>query len=149
MDVMMPNMSGVEATREIRTFSTVPILFLTARSLDSDNVGGVGQSALPVGRQLVPFPVAVVNQSVIGDIIQHVDMLRRGHPQQRGVEAVPGGLLPHESALAAMLGPEEGAELLAHAEQQGRQGVYRHIWAHFPAVFLPGAVVPTGGGGKI
>ena len=36
MDVMMPNMSGVEATREIRTFSTVPILFLTARSLDSD-----------------------------------------------------------------------------------------------------------------
>ena len=36
MDVMMPNMSGIEATKEIRTFSTVPILFLTARSLDSD-----------------------------------------------------------------------------------------------------------------
>ena len=36
MDVMMPNMSGIEATREIRTFSTVSILFLTARSLDSD-----------------------------------------------------------------------------------------------------------------
>ncbi|MBQ7355933.1 MAG: response regulator transcription factor [Clostridia bacterium] len=36
MDIMMPNMSGIEATREIRTFSTVPILFLTARSLDKD-----------------------------------------------------------------------------------------------------------------
>ena len=36
MDIMMPSMSGIEATEKIREFSTVPILFLTARSLDSD-----------------------------------------------------------------------------------------------------------------
>ena len=36
MDVMMPNMSGVIATRKIREFSDVPVLFLTARSLESD-----------------------------------------------------------------------------------------------------------------
>lgn len=36
MDVMMPVLSGVEATAKIRTFSTVPILFLTAKSLESD-----------------------------------------------------------------------------------------------------------------
>ncbi len=36
MDIMMPRLSGVEATKRIREFSTVPILFLTARSLDSD-----------------------------------------------------------------------------------------------------------------
>ena len=36
MDVMMPNMSGTEAASEIRKFSAVPILFLTARSFDSD-----------------------------------------------------------------------------------------------------------------
>ena len=36
MDIMMPRMSGVEATRQIRTFSSVPVLFLTAKSLDSD-----------------------------------------------------------------------------------------------------------------
>ena len=36
MDIMMPKMSGVEATAEIRKFSTAPILFLTAKSLDSD-----------------------------------------------------------------------------------------------------------------
>lgn len=36
MDIMMPRVSGVEATQAIREFSTVPILFLTARSLDSD-----------------------------------------------------------------------------------------------------------------
>ena len=36
MDVMMPVMSGIEATKKIREFSTLPVLFLTARSLESD-----------------------------------------------------------------------------------------------------------------
>ena len=36
MDIMMPVMSGLEAAEEIRKFSTVPVLFLTARSLESD-----------------------------------------------------------------------------------------------------------------
>lgn len=38
MDIMMPKKSGVEATLEIRKFSPVPILFLTAKSLDSDKI---------------------------------------------------------------------------------------------------------------
>lgn len=36
MDIMMPLMSGVEATKKIREFSTIPVLFLTARSLEAD-----------------------------------------------------------------------------------------------------------------
>ena len=36
MDITMPNMSGVDATKKIREFSTLPVLFLTARSLESD-----------------------------------------------------------------------------------------------------------------
>ena len=36
MDVMMPNMNGIEATSVIRTFSPVPVLFLTAKSLARD-----------------------------------------------------------------------------------------------------------------
>jgi DNA-binding response OmpR family regulator len=36
MDIMMPGMSGIEATRQIRSFSNVPVLFLTARSMDAD-----------------------------------------------------------------------------------------------------------------
>ena len=38
MDIMMPGVSGVDATAEIRSFSTVPVLFLTAKSLDSDKL---------------------------------------------------------------------------------------------------------------
>ncbi len=36
MDIMMPVMSGIEATKKIREFSTIPVLFLTAKSLESD-----------------------------------------------------------------------------------------------------------------
>ncbi len=38
MDIMMPRLSGVEATARIRNFSTVPVLFLTAKSFDSDKI---------------------------------------------------------------------------------------------------------------
>lgn len=42
MDIMMPTSSGVEATAEIRKFSDVPVLFLTAKSLDSDKLVAYG-----------------------------------------------------------------------------------------------------------
>ena len=38
MDIMMPRMSGIEATKIIRGFSPVPILFLTAKSLAGDKM---------------------------------------------------------------------------------------------------------------
>ncbi len=36
MDIMMPGMSGVDACREIRKFSSVPVLFLTAKTQEND-----------------------------------------------------------------------------------------------------------------
>ena len=38
MDIMMPRMTGVEAVSAIREKSTVPVLFLTAKSLDGDKM---------------------------------------------------------------------------------------------------------------
>ena len=38
MDIMMPGMSGVEACERIRQRSTVPVLFLTAKSQEQDKV---------------------------------------------------------------------------------------------------------------
>ena len=36
LDIMMPELSGIEASREIRQFSSAPILFLTARTQEQD-----------------------------------------------------------------------------------------------------------------
>ena len=40
MDVMMPRMDGWDAVREIRKYSTVPIIMLTAKSDESDELTG-------------------------------------------------------------------------------------------------------------
>jgi DNA-binding response OmpR family regulator len=41
LDVMMPEMSGWELCEHIRSFSTVPIIFLTARHAEDDKVKGL------------------------------------------------------------------------------------------------------------
>lgn len=45
MDIMMPQMNGIEATAAIRKESNVPILFLTAKSEDADLVLGLNVGA--------------------------------------------------------------------------------------------------------
>ena len=45
MDVMMPVMDGIAAMAEIRTFSNVPIIMLTAKSEDADKVMGLSIGA--------------------------------------------------------------------------------------------------------
>ncbi|MCL2082842.1 MAG: response regulator transcription factor [Oscillospiraceae bacterium] len=45
MDLMMPNMDGLEACRQIREFSGVPIIMLTARGEDIDKLIGFDYGA--------------------------------------------------------------------------------------------------------
>jgi len=40
LDIMMPGISGIETCQKIRSFSYVPILFLTAKATESDKVHG-------------------------------------------------------------------------------------------------------------
>ena len=40
LDLMMPELDGLEACMEIRTFSMVPIIMLTARGEDTDKLLG-------------------------------------------------------------------------------------------------------------
>lgn len=41
LDIMLPDISGFELCEEIRRFSYVPILFLTAKAMESDKVTGL------------------------------------------------------------------------------------------------------------
>ena len=45
LDLMMPKKDGLEACQEIRSFSTVPIIMLTARSEDADMLMGFESGA--------------------------------------------------------------------------------------------------------
>lgn len=45
LDVMMPIMDGMEALRRIREFSEIPVIFLTAKSEDTDKVLGLNCGA--------------------------------------------------------------------------------------------------------
>lgn len=45
MDIMMPNMNGIEATLKIRETNSVPIIFLSAKSEDTDKILGLNMGA--------------------------------------------------------------------------------------------------------
>jgi DNA-binding response OmpR family regulator len=45
LDLMLPEMDGIEVTREVRRWSDVPILMLTARGSVRDRIGGLGEGA--------------------------------------------------------------------------------------------------------
>src|SRR6476646_10021134 len=45
LDVMMPQISGWEICRQIRAYSTVPVIMLTAKSADPDIVSGLQAGA--------------------------------------------------------------------------------------------------------
>ncbi|MCQ2482043.1 MAG: response regulator transcription factor [Clostridia bacterium] len=45
LDIMMPVMDGVEAIRKIREFSGVPVIFLSAKSEDTDKILGLNLGA--------------------------------------------------------------------------------------------------------
>ncbi len=45
MDVMMPQMDGIEALSELRKFSNIPVIFLSAKSEDTDKVLGLNLGA--------------------------------------------------------------------------------------------------------
>jgi two-component system response regulator RegX3 len=41
LDLMLPGMSGLDVCRQVRTFSDVPIIMLTAKDAESDKVAGL------------------------------------------------------------------------------------------------------------
>ncbi|MCR5250424.1 MAG: response regulator transcription factor [Lachnospiraceae bacterium] len=45
LDIMMPEMDGIETLTKIREFSNVPVIFLTAKSEDTDKILGLNLGA--------------------------------------------------------------------------------------------------------
>ena len=45
IDIMMPKLDGIHATLKIREYSSIPIIFLSAKSEDSDKILGLNIGA--------------------------------------------------------------------------------------------------------
>lgn len=77
LDVMMPNMDGWVTLRELRTKSAVPVLLLTARAQEEDEVFGFGLGADEYLRKPVSPRVLVARVGAL---------LRRSRGNSDGVE---------------------------------------------------------------
>ncbi len=96
LDVMMPRMNGVEALREIRTKSRLPVIMLTARGDDLDRILGLELGAddyVPkpcTPRELVARIRAILRRSESTETAQQITVIEAGAlklwPQQRRVE---------------------------------------------------------------
>ena len=53
MDIMMPEMDGIQAMVKIREFSNVPVILLTAKGEDTDKVLGLTVGADDYGQNLL------------------------------------------------------------------------------------------------
>ncbi len=72
MDIMMPELDGFSAVREIRRFSTVPIIMLSARTEDYDKISGFELGAddyveKPFSPKILMLRVAALLKRVCGN----------------------------------------------------------------------------------
>jgi two-component system, OmpR family, alkaline phosphatase synthesis response regulator PhoP len=120
LDLNLPDMDGLDVSRQIRTRSSVPIVMLTARDEEPDRLAGletgaddyIGKPFSP--RELVARMKAVLRRSerhpaeeelVLGDVV-----LRRS-AREVGVAGEPIELRPKEFDLLAYLMQNRGAVL--------------------------------------
>lgn len=55
LDIMMPELSGIEASREIRSISSAPILFLTARTRSRISWRRIHRAAMTIWQSRFPM----------------------------------------------------------------------------------------------
>ena len=83
LDVLMPNMNGIEACKEIREFSDVPIVFLSALGEEADLLKGFGAGADDY--VVKPFPLSVLEQKCR-------QMIRRNKGAEQGETLTVSGI---------------------------------------------------------
>ena len=136
MDVMMPQMDGFEALRELRKFATVPVIMLTVKADDRDVITGLELGAddyvaKPFSQRVLMYRVKAVlrraespplgqrakiqvNESLEIDFDRHEVRVRGQLVQLRPTEfrllyhlaTNPGVVLSHETLLSRVWGPE-------------------------------------------
>lgn len=136
LDVMMPGKNGVSACMEIRQKLTVPILFLTARTRDSDKTVGFGAGADDYLAK--PFSYAELTARVKALIRRYHVYKGKEEEQQEGVLTIRELTVDRSRNEVTRAGKEvlltdlEYRILLLLAENRGRiftiEHIYESVW---------------------
>jgi len=100
LDVLMPNMNGIEACKEIREFSDVPIVFLSALGEETDLLKGFGAGADDY--VVKPFPLSVLEQKCR-------QMIRRSKGAERGETLTVSGITIDYSSRKVFIAQGQGS----------------------------------------
>lgn len=134
LDVMMPEMDGITAMKEIRKFSNVPIVLLTAKGEDIDKIVGLNAGADDyITKPFNPMEVAARVKSQLRRYVQLGGSIAVGH------ELTNGGIRMNEESKEVWLDgqeisltPTEYDMLRLFMEHPGRvfapSEIYRHVW---------------------
>jgi Response regulators consisting of a CheY-like receiver domain and a winged-helix DNA-binding domain len=138
IDIMMPNMDGIMATRKMREFSQVPIIFLTAKSEDADKILGLDIGADDyVTKPFNPLELVARVKSQIRRYTQLGAITEVSSDDDKII--VNGGLVINDSAKSVSvdgdevkLTPIEYNILLFLTENRGRvfntSQIYEAVW---------------------
>lgn len=138
MDIMMPNMDGLEAMRQIRGFSNVPIILLTAKGEDIDKIMGLNAGADDyITKPFNPMEVRARVKSqlrrytVLGSNAQVSKSLKIG-----GIELDDLGRIVYLDGDQINLTPIEYDMLKLFMENPGRifspGDIYKQVWKDVP-----------------
>ncbi len=104
LDVMLPGGSGLDVCREIRAFSDVPIIVLSARDAEADKVAGLELGAddyvtKPFSmRELIARVRSHIRRAARSGLMSETNEVLRGGPVEMNVDAhevrVKGGVVP-------------------------------------------------------
>ena len=138
LDIMMPEMDGITAMSQLRTFSNVPVILLTAKSEDSDKVLGLNVGADDyITKPFNPVEVLARVRSQLrrylqlGGTVPAPSVLKIG-----GVELDDGAKTVKVDGDSVSLTPKEYDILHFLMKNPGRvfspSEIYRHVWAELP-----------------
>ena len=138
LDVMMPQMDGLETLTRLREFSNIPVILLTAKSEDSDKILGLNVGADDYVTK--PFNPVEVLARVRSQLRRYLQL---GAGSVRPASIVIGGIELDDSAKTVTvdgapvaLPPKEYANLRLLMTNAGAvftpAEIYRRVWGDIP-----------------
>ena len=128
MDIMMPEMDGIAATRRIREFSNAPIILLTAKSENEDKVLGLNMGADDyITKPFVPMRYTLLG----GQAPEKPNVLTIGgiclddEAKSVTVDGEPANLTPMEFSILRLLMSNPGKVYSSRA-------LYEAVWNEAP-----------------